>query len=274
MTLDNMKRCQSDSAIGDVAYLTRSEHRVQTLVSLTDRPRSRSELCERTGVSSSTIRRTLGEFEDRRWVRKDGYKYTATLLGEAIASGVKELLDRVEAERALRDVWHWLPDEALEFAVDASTEATVTVAEYDSPYRPVNRFRSLLEEATQFRFVGVDLSVLEPCREAFRQQVLDGMQAEIIDPPEAASYILSTYPELCTEILESGNMTALLHDELPSYGVGIFDDRTAIVGNDLDSGAVKVLIDSDAQAAREWAEAVYASYREGARPLEHSLIAE
>ena len=274
MALDDMRYCETDSAIGDVAYLTRSEHRVQTLVSLTERPRSRSELCEQTGVSSSTIRRTLGEFEDRRWVRKDGYKYVATRLGETIASGIETLLARVETERALRDVWQWLPNEALEFAVDATAETTVTLAEYDSPYRPVNRFRSLLVESSQFRFVGVDISVLEPCREPFRRQVLDGMEAEVIDPPEAASYITATYPELCTEILESGNMTALVHDDLPSYGVGLFDDRIAIVGNDLDSGAVKVLIDTDTPVAREWAESVYASYREEAQPFEPRQIVE
>jgi hypothetical protein len=50
----------SGSLIDDIAYLVRSEHRVTTLIDLTVRPRSRSELWEAAGVSSSTIRRTPG----------------------------------------------------------------------------------------------------------------------------------------------------------------------------------------------------------------------
>jgi len=58
----------SGSLIDDIAYLVRSEHRVTTLIDLTVRPRSRSELWEAAGVSSSTIRRTLREFEERGWI--------------------------------------------------------------------------------------------------------------------------------------------------------------------------------------------------------------
>ena len=51
------------------------------------------------------------------------------------------------------------------------------------------------------------------------------------------------------------------HNDLPSYGVGIFDDRVAVSGYDPDSGTVQVLIDTPAPEAREWAESIYRSYR-------------
>lgn len=73
-----MRSRTREQPLEDIAYLARSEHRVPTLVALTVRPRSRSELWEMAGVSSSTIRRTLTEFENRGWVRKEGYKYEAT----------------------------------------------------------------------------------------------------------------------------------------------------------------------------------------------------
>ncbi|MXV61885.1 MarR family transcriptional regulator [Natronorubrum sp. JWXQ-INN-674] len=267
-----MDHYRQDSPIGDVAYLTRSEHRVPTLVALTDRPRSRSELCELTGVSSSTIRRTLTEFGDRNWIRKEGYQFVATTLGEGIASGMEDLLERVEAERKLRDVWHWLPDDVIEFTIEMSSEMTVTVADHDAPYRPIGRFRSLLQDADRFRFLGVDIALLEPCREEFRQQVLGGMQAEIINPPNAARYVLSTYPELCSDILESGNLNPLVHDDVPPYGLSFFDDRIAVNDYDPDSAGVEVLIDTDTPAADEWAESVYTTYRAEARPLEYQQL--
>jgi len=262
------------ASIDDIAYLVRSEHRVSTLVALTEHPLSRSELRELTGVSSSTMRRTLGEFEDRHWIRRIGYQYEATQLGAFVASAMVELIDRFETERKLRDVWHWLPGEETGFTIETCSDAVVTVAEADDPYRPVNRFASLLRETDRFRFVGLDVALLEPCKDELRQRIIDGMHAEIIDSPSSARCVLSTYPEHCSEPLESGNLTVRLHDDLPPYGVSIFDDRIAISGYDSDSGTVPVLFDTDDPAAREWAEKTFEFYRRGARPLVLESAAE
>ena len=245
---------------------------METLVALTERPRSRAELCELTGVSASTMRRALAEFEARVWVRKDGHEYTATRLGEVVASGMEALIERVETERRLRDVWHALPDEVGEFTFEARSATTVTVAEYDAPYRPVNRFRSLVRESNGLRFVGVDVGLYEPCKDEFRRQVLDGMEAEVVDSPAVARYMCATYPERCAELVESGNLTVLVHDDLPPYGVTVFNDRVAISGYDHESGGVTVLVDTDAPAAREWGESVYDAYRSEARPFDTAAV--
>ncbi len=255
------------SPIDDVAYLVRSEHRITALVALSARPRSRSELGELTGVSSSTIRRTLREFESRNWVRREGYQYGATQLGTFVASAMEDVIDRMETERTLRDVWHWLPEDEREFTIEMCTDATLTVAEPDDPYRPVNRFATLLRETSEFRFVGSDVALLEPCKDVLRQQIVDGMRTVIIDPPTVARYILETYPEHCSEPLESGNLTVVTHDELPPYGVSLFDDRVAISCYDQDSGTVRVLIETTAPAARAWAESTYSTYHDEAQPL-------
>lgn len=254
-------KSSTESPIDDIGYLARSEHRAPTLVALTVRPRSRSELWELTGVSSSTIRRTLSEFEDRNWIRRNEYQYEVTRLGAYIASAVAELIERVEIERNLRDVWHWLPGEESGFTVEMCAGAVVTVAEADDPYGPINRFRTLIGETDRFRFIESSLALCEPHRDEFCQRVIDGLQAEIIDPPSVAKYIRSTYPELSSETLASGNLTIRLHDDLPPYGIGIFDHRIAIFGHDPDSVTVRVLLDTDSRDAREWAKEKYSFYR-------------
>ena len=248
------------SPIEDIAYLARSEHRAPTLVALTVRPRSRSELWEMTGVSSSTIRRTLREFEERKWIRRDGYRYEATPLGAFVATAVADLIERVETERKLRNVWHLLPDEASGFSVEMCADAVVTIADAEDPYRPVNRFVSLLRDTDAFRFAGLDVAMLEPCKEELCERIVEGVEAEIINPPRVANYVRSTCPELFSEALQSGNLTVRLHDDLPTYGVCLFDDRVAISAYDTDSVTVRVLVDTDAPEAREWAESVYATY--------------
>ena len=248
------------SPIDDIAYLARSEHRAPTLVALTVRPRSRSELWEMAGVSSSTIRRTLGEFEERNWIRRDGYQYETTPLGAFVAAGVADLIERVETERKLRDVWHLLPDEESGFSVEMCADAVVTLARADDPNRPVNRFLSLLRETDRVKFSGLDVAMLERCKEDLCRQIVDGVEAEIINPPRVATYIRSTCPELFEEALESGNLTVRLHDDLPPFGVCIFDDRVAVAAYDPEGVSVRVLVDTDSPAAREWAESTYTSH--------------
>lgn len=268
MGVGNVEQRTVDSAFADIAYLTRSEHRVSTLVALTERPRSRSELCESTGVSSSTMRRTLDEFDDRLWVRKDGYQYVITRLGEAIASGVEDLLDRVETERKLRAVWHWLPDAISEFPFETWSDLTVSTAEPDAPYRPVRRFQSLLEQTTTVRFLRPEVALMDPCFDLLHRLVGEGLDVTLIDRPDCHTYFLSTYPDRSSEMLQRDNFTVLEHDELPPYGIGLLDEHVTISCYERDSGTVQALVDSDTPAVREWAESAYETYRSSADPVE------
>lgn len=268
MGRDDIPCQKAESPIGDIAYLARSRHRVPTLVALTDRPRSRSELCELTGVSSSTIRRTLDEFEDRIWIRKDGYRYTATRLGEVIASGMETLIERVETERKLRTVWQWLPEEVGEYPLETWAAMDVTVAEPDAPYRPVNRFESLLRETNELRFVRPEIAMMEPCFDVLRQQVDEGVEVVLVDRARSHAYFLSTYPERSSEMMRRDNFTVLEHDDLPPHGIGLLDERVAISCYERDSGTVHALIDTDVAAVREWAQSVFETYTSEARPVD------
>lgn len=249
------------SPLDDVEFLARSEHRVTALAAMARRPQSRADLQAMTEVSRSTIGRTLREFEDRGWIRRAGNQYEATQLGGFVAGGVRDLTDRLATERELRDVWQWLPPEESGFTVDMCAEAEVTVADADDPYRPVKRFVEVLGETERFRFAGFDVAFLEPCKEELCRQIVGGMDTEIVTPPRVAEYIRSTYPELFSEALDSGNLTVRLHDDLPPYGVSLFDDRVAVIGYDPESLTVRVLMDTDAPATREWAESAYESCR-------------
>ncbi|GGN95010.1 MULTISPECIES: helix-turn-helix transcriptional regulator [Haloarcula] len=256
-----MGQYSSETPIDDIAYLTRSEHRAPTLIALTVRPRSRSELWEMTGVSESTIRRTLSEFEERDWVQRDGYQYEVTQLGAFIASAMAELIDRVETERKLRDVWRLLPGEDSGFTIDMCSDATVTVAEPENPSRPIARFCSLLEDTERLRFTGLDVAMLDSCKQELCERIVDGMETELINPPRVANYIRSDCPGLFSEALESGNLDVRLHDALPPFGVSIFDDRIAVTGYDREAVTVRVLVDTDDADARDWAESTFTSHR-------------
>lgn len=268
-----MEQIGTETPIDDIAYLARSEHRAPALIALTVRPRSRSELWEMTGVSESTIRRTLSEFENRDWVDRDGYQYEATQLGAFVASAMADLIDQIETERELRDVWRLLPDEDSGFTIDMCSAATVTVAHPEAPSRPVSRFCSLIEETKQLRITGLDVAMLDSCTEKLCNRIIEGMETELINPPRVADYIRSNCPEIFSEALESGNLDVRLHDDLPPFGVSIFDHRVGVIGYDRDAVTVRVIVDTDETETREWAESTFTSHRRKTPtlPIENDL---
>jgi predicted transcriptional regulator len=208
----------------------------------------------------------LREFETQGWVVRDGHQHRATPAGQFIAEEVTTLLTRVETERALRDVAQWLPTEKLGITIEAFAEAIVTIADDEDPYRPVERYDELIEEAETMRSFGTATLKSANAGSLFRN-VRDGMDTEIIYPPPIVEAVLDWSPEAAKRGLSSGNLTILLHDSLPC-GLTVFDERVALTGYNPDTGMLRAIVDTDAQKAREWGLDLYESYRDEARPLD------
>jgi len=213
------------------------------------------------------MRRTLNEFDDRFWIRKDGYQYVATRLGEAIASGMRDLIDRVETERSLRSVWGLIPDAISDLPVETWPELTITIADPDAPYRPVGRFKSLLQETTTVRFLHPEVGLMDLCFDLLYQLVAEGVDMTLIDRPECHAYFLSEYPNRSSELIQRDNFTVLEDDDFPPYGVCLHDECVTISFYEEDSGTVHAIIDTEAPTVREWANAVYEAHRSSAHRL-------
>lgn len=259
-----------ESALDEIDYLSRSEHRIEVIEALANGPHSRSDLRAITGASSSTIGRMLREFETQGWVVRDGHQHQATPAGQFLAEEVTTLLTRVETERKLRDVAQWLPTEKLGITMEAFADAIVTVADDEDPYKPVERYDELINDAETMRAFGTATLKSANAGSLFRN-IRHGMETEIIYPPPIVEAVLDWSPEAAKKGLESGNLTILLHDTLPC-GLTIFHDRVALTGYNPDTGMLRAIVDTDAQNAREWAIALYESYHDEARPLEADAI--
>lgn len=260
--------------LDDIEFLARSKHRVTALAALARRPQSRADLLEMTEASASTIGRTLREFEERRWIEKDGHQFEATQLGGFVAAGMRELIERMETEQQLRDVWQWLPTQASGFTIEMASDAVVTVAGADDPYGPVRRFESLFRDTTTLRFLRPEVALMDLCFDILYRRVEDGVDMTLIDRPECHTYFLSTYPNRSSKMVQRDNFTILEHDDLPPYGIGLLDDCVTISCYEQGSGTVHAIIDTDAPAVREWAESTYESYRREARPHTLESVAE
>lgn len=258
-----------ESVLSDIEFLTRSEHRVQALRVLAEEPLTRGELSERTGASASTVGRILDAFESRQWVAKDGTSFEATQLGRHVHVGVQTLIGRMASERQLRPIWPHLPPEvAVELPFELLGDATVSVSSPDAPYRPIDRLLELLEGTSRFRFVGFELALFEVCRDELRDHILDGMTAEVVDPPEISEHLITTYPEFCETVFATGRVTVRPHDDLPEYGLSLFDERVAVCVYDRSSGTMVGLIDTDDPEVYAWAEDRFRAYWDEASTLD------
>lgn len=259
----------NSQSLAEIAFLARSEHRVEVLDALAERHHSRADLRELTGASSSTIGRMLGEFEDRCWVERGEHRYEATPLGMFVASGVMALLERIDTERKLRDVWQWLPTEVIGLDIELFADAVVTVPEFGSPHRTANRFAELVEETESIR-VFTPTTVTSDMDVLFRNAI-DGMETELMVPSTLTEAVLATHPEQGPAAIERDNITILINDVLPC-ACAIFDDRVLLAGYDRETGIMRAAIDTDTPEARRWAEALYESYRRDALPFTPKVL--
>ena len=247
------------SPFEEIEFLARSEHRLDVLDALTEGACDRSTLGEATGASSATLGRILGDFEDRKWIVRTGYRYELTPQGAFIADGVSNLLGRVETERRLRDVLELLPTDSLGFTLEMFADAIVSVADGDDPYAAVRRFDELIEGAETMRAFGT--ATLKSANVAtLHRNIVDGMATEIIYPPPVIEAVAGWNPDAVEAAAESGNLTVLVHDALPC-GLTIFDDRVALTGYARATGLLRIVIDTDDPEALDRANALYETYR-------------
>ena len=258
-----------DSPLEEIGFLARSAHRMGVLAALAGDRRDRRDLRTTTGASSATVGRILGDFEDRRWVVRDGPTYELTPLGEFVAERFTGLHDAMETERTLRDVWRWLPREMDGFSIDLFADAVVSYPGPGYPYEPVERVSHLVEETDAMR--GFGTTVFKSVNnETVCRCIVDGMEYEYIYSPEILEKTIAWNPKRVANAAACENCTILLHDDLPDRercGIGIFDDRIGICCHDAETGMLEAVVDTDAPEARDWAVSVYDRHRAEARSI-------
>jgi hypothetical protein len=181
----------------DVAYLSRTENRIEVLGTLTEKPRSTRELREATGTSKATVNRILNEFEERSWTRRtsDG-TYEATPQAEHIAFQFRAFIGSMEAVASLGEDIGVLPVEELTVGPDDD----LTVGLHHFKNATVKRQRPEAQGVGRTR-------MLEATREASSMDVLTDTA-----PPRVMG-------ELLQERVESGDLpgTTVWTTELFEY---------------------------------------------------------
>ena len=249
----------------DTALLTELVRRAPVFEALREESLDRRDLQDRLDCSKPTVHRIVTSLGEKGLVQRKNGEFELTPLGATVAAPLGRFEGEVGAAIALRPVLARLLDEPVAFDLATVVDARVTRAEPGNPYKPVNRFASLVEDSDTLR--GFDTTTLAPIHvEGIHRRICDRMTTEIVYHPAAIEDILTTNPDRGTEALESGNLSLWTHEDLPC-GLAVFDDRVGIGGYDDETGMLSVFVDTEDPAAREWGLSLFAHYKREADPL-------
>ncbi|WP_123533378.1 helix-turn-helix transcriptional regulator [Halosimplex salinum] len=236
------------------------------LEALLEGPLDRREIEQRLDVSRATSHRYTRWLDEHGLVEKRDGRFQLTWRGEVVAEEVLRFEANIQTAHRLTPLLDVICEDHREFVVEPFVDATITVAEPDDPYRPVERFVALATESETFR--GFNTTHMAPLvLGEFHQRVFDDTDTEIIYLPQIVEKLFETYPERALEAIDRGHLTLRTRDELP-YGLALFDERVGIGGYDETTGLMQVFADTDSPIAREWAERVYTSVRADSNPLD------
>ncbi|WP_224450199.1 helix-turn-helix transcriptional regulator [Haloprofundus salilacus] len=229
------------------------------LEALREEPLDRRDIEERLDVSRATSHRLTKWLDEQGFVEKVDSRFQLTGRGEAVTDEVLRFEANVSSVHRMGPLLDVICPHHAEFAIEPMVEATVTVAEPAVPYRPVERFISLVSESETFW--GFNTTHMAPLSIGeFYQQIFDATESEVIYPLSIVEKLLDTYPARANEAIDSGQFTLRTREKLP-YGLAIFDERVGIGGYDDETGLLQAFVDTDSPLAREWAERVYASIK-------------
>lgn len=258
--------------LDDIAYLSRSNHRVDVLTELIDTGCTRRELRESVGVSQPTIGRILDGFQERGWIRQNGRHYTITSIGKIVGEAFNELMSTVDSVQALSELQSRLPLEEFGFDLRLLEDARITMPSPSDSSAHIRREEVLAEQAEEIRFFCNSAHL--PTVRVYRDRVVeDGQSLEAIIAGEALE-VASNHPamaEALRDLLEADQSSIYRYDGVVPVMVGLLDETAVIAPLD-EFGMACALIESEHAGIREWVVETIDSYRAEAEEIATGMV--
>ncbi len=262
-----------ESALDNIRFLSRSHHRVSVLRSLLQESHDRAGLRKKTGASSSTLGRILGDFTDRGWVVRSGHRYETTPMGDLIGREFVRVLESMETVEQLHDAVAWLPSEGMDFDLSCLQNAEVVTAAGGNPFMPIITLSGRLGAATEVRAIA-SVAIPQPLA-VIREAVTNETQTVQMVATTSFFDAIESDPEMQSSVREIAatdrSEVCRYEDDFP-YNLAITDDKLLMTVTD--GGQMpRALIISDNEEVVSWAVSTYDSYRTQAEPLDPTFRA-
>ncbi|WP_336359769.1 helix-turn-helix transcriptional regulator [Haladaptatus sp. ZSTT2] len=249
-----------NAPVEEIEFLARSDHRVNALSALAAGPQSRDDLRTITGASNATVGRLLNEFDSRTWIKRVDRRYELTLLGELIADGFFNLVERFETERTIRDVWQWIPFDQMGIGIECLSDATVTQATENNPLAVMSRVREFERRTTETQCFADYFP--EPCIDTRSATIEAGTQRfEAVFTPSVVTTVMSSkWASQFTEMVASERTEISIFPGEISYAAGINDGVAYLVVED-DEDNIVGLVETDDERVVGWVKGRFEAFR-------------
>lgn len=257
-----------ESPLERIAFLARSENRLQILQTLADEERTRQELREKLAISRTTLARILNEFETRGLIERTEQRYRPTPAADSILAKFLPLLETVEGIQNLGNAIDWLPPPARSLEFRHFRDAEITTSTAENPAEPFDRGVELIRAADEYR--GLTSTAIPRYVKVLRdeefQDVEGVIEARFIetlrkDPKRAAPW----YDLIETTWIYDGRVPINMHIVDETVLIWLGEAR----GNEVD---VRGLLETKNETVVSWANSFYNDYRSESRPLDPGIL--
>lgn len=247
-----------------LAVLSRRE---SLLRSLTDSPRSKRELVESLDVSRSTVDRAIRELQSEGVVERRDGGYALTLPGRILLEQYREFEQVVAGVDEAGELLSVLPADA-ELPPEMLADLEVTKSERTTPYRPVERFFELVEDAEAIRILSTAIG--PQFVDAIHEQITEeGMAYTVAATESIVERLVSEYTRQLSEALATGHMELRELAADPPFTVAVLELPTATYAGVILYGSegARGFLCNDAADAVAWANAYIDRHMERATPI-------
>lgn len=257
----------SADAMSNIAYLARSQNRLEILETLTTGPHTPRDVEEQTGTSRSTLERITTELEERGWAeRNNNGEYVLTGMGERVAEETSQYVGAMEAIDTLGEAVDWLPYDELTIDLRHFRDAAVRGPEPNDVAAADTRIIDLMRNGDVFACLSNTAGTVGLETEMMEQFGEDRLAVENVVTPEELDIYRRDSDRMARweSYLDAGANVYCYHGQIPC--VLILIDETVFIG---DRRLETIgLIESSNDAVRSWAEGLLAKYRDDAERVE------
>lgn len=256
-----------------IAFLARSDNRVQVIRALADEERSRQQLREELPISRTTLSRILNEFENRGWIARTGKEYRTTPAADAILAKFVPLQETTEGIHNLGEAIDWLPPPARSVEFRHFRDADITTSTTENPAEPYDRGLELIRAADRYR--GLTSTAIPRYVTVLRDCLVQG-QLDVEGVIETS--FLETLrddpgrSEPWYDLAEAG--AAWLYDGEVSINLHIVDEKVMVWLGERREDELEIhgLLETGNATVVSWAETLYEDYRSESRSLDQEML--
>lgn len=243
-----------------LAFVVRSENRVEALLALDTGPMSRAALQGATGTPRATLSRILADFRDRDLVDRNGYAFSITPLGGLLAGELRSMFEALEVGLELQSLAPWLPLDELGLGIEDLRNARVTLPTPVEPFAPVQRTADRLTASKRVR--GLCNNVIPDLLGTLSDAVVEsGLEVDVVVTADAFDAVTADpgASRAVRGMLDSGRLDlAVCREWVPQLAIEA--DGTVLLEVTDEDGAIHGLVETEDESVRSWFESTFAGY--------------